>query len=212
MVISIRKIRRSHDCLVFMIEIPIPMKNRLYIVTCPEMLPPPSTNIKANPKLILLRILDCITKTPKLFCCSVWKLDLSRCSVYTALQGTTNTLVSRTPQCTSPIPHNAPVCNRNVHRCAHCCYKMVHCGMFVMRCGVCEMAPFILLFTVHSTTGNTRLILLLCLHCITGADKLILSVCLYCITGQIGLILLRSLHFITENRNHYAGPFALHYM
>ena len=35
------------------------------------------------------------------------------------------------PQCTSPISHNAPFCNRNVHMCAHFCYKMVHCGIFV---------------------------------------------------------------------------------
>ena len=27
--------------------------------------------------------------------------------------------------------HNGPICNRNVHICAHFCYKMVHCGMFV---------------------------------------------------------------------------------
>ena len=35
------------------------------------------------------------------------------------------------PQCTDPIAHNAPFCDRNVHRCAHLCYKMVHCGIFV---------------------------------------------------------------------------------
>ena len=38
---------------------------------------------------------------------------------------------SQIPQCTSPISHNAPFCNRNVHTCAHFCYKMVHCGIFV---------------------------------------------------------------------------------
>ena len=36
-------------------------------------------------------------------------------------------------KCTSPISHNAPFCNRNVHICAYFCYKMVHCGIFVWR-------------------------------------------------------------------------------
>ena len=27
------------------------------------------------------------------------------------------------------ISHNASICNRNVHTCAHFCYKMVHCGI-----------------------------------------------------------------------------------
>ena len=42
-----------------------------------------------------------------------------------------NRPVSQIPQCTSPISHNAPFCNRNVHICAHFCYKMVHCVIFV---------------------------------------------------------------------------------
>ena len=42
-----------------------------------------------------------------------------------------NRPVAQIPQCTIPIPHNAPFCNRNVHICAHFCYKMVHCGIFV---------------------------------------------------------------------------------
>ena len=166
---------------------------------------------KQIPNLFCCAFCIALQETPKLFCCSVWKLDLFRCSVYAALQGTPNRPVAQTPQYTSPTLHNAPFCNRNVHRCAHFCYKMVHCGIFVMRCGVCEAGLFILLFSVHSIIGNIQPILWLCLHCITGTDKLILSVCLYCITGKIGLILLRSLHFITENRNHYTGPFALHY-
>ena len=36
--------------------------------------------------------------------------------------------LSQIPQWTSPISHNAPFCNKNVHTCAHFCYKMVHCG------------------------------------------------------------------------------------
>ena len=35
------------------------------------------------------------------------------------------------PQCTSPISHNVPFCNRNVLKCAHFYYKLVHCGISV---------------------------------------------------------------------------------
>ena len=31
-------------------------------------------------------------------------------------------LVAQIPRCASPISHNAPFCNRNVHMCAHFCY------------------------------------------------------------------------------------------
>ena len=41
-----------------------------------------------------------------------------------------NRSVAQIPQCTSPISHNAPFCNRTVHMCAHFCYKIVHYGMF----------------------------------------------------------------------------------
>ena len=37
-----------------------------------------------------------------------------------------NRSISQIPQCTSPIYHNVPLGNRNVH-----CYKVVHCGIFV---------------------------------------------------------------------------------
>ena len=30
-----------------------------------------------------------------------------------------------------PVPHNAPLCNRNVHACAHFCYEVVHSGIYV---------------------------------------------------------------------------------
>ena len=42
-----------------------------------------------------------------------------------------NRSAAQIPQCVSPVSHNAPFCNRNVHMCAHFCYKMVHCGIFV---------------------------------------------------------------------------------
>ena len=42
-----------------------------------------------------------------------------------------NRTVAQIAQCTNPISHNAPFCNRNVHICAHFYYKMMHCGIFV---------------------------------------------------------------------------------
>ena len=39
--------------------------------------------------------------------------------------------LAQIPQCISPISHNIPFCNRNVHICAHFCYKMVHCWIFI---------------------------------------------------------------------------------
>ena len=56
--------------------------------------------------------------------------------------------VSQIPQCTSPTPHNASFCNKNVHMCAHFCYKMVHCRMrdiCLMLCGNCEMGLLVCL-------------------------------------------------------------------
>ena len=37
--------------------------------------------------------------------------------------------VAQTPHCN--ISHNAPLCNRNVHTCAHFCNNVVHCGIFI---------------------------------------------------------------------------------
>ena len=34
------------------------------------------------------------------------------------------------PRCIGQISHNIPLCNRNVHMCAHFCYKVVHCGIW----------------------------------------------------------------------------------
>ena len=41
-----------------------------------------------------------------------------------------NRPISQIPKCIRQISHNAPFCNRNVHRCAHFNYKMVHCGIW----------------------------------------------------------------------------------
>ena len=36
-------------------------------------------------------------------------------------------------------PHNAPSCNRNMHKYAYFCNKMVHCGISLMHCWICVM-------------------------------------------------------------------------
>ena len=41
-----------------------------------------------------------------------------------------NREISQIPQCIKQLFHNAPLCNRNVHTCAHFCYKVVHCGVW----------------------------------------------------------------------------------
>ena len=42
-----------------------------------------------------------------------------------------NITFAQTPQCTSPVSHNASFCNRKVHiPCAHFCYKMERYGIF----------------------------------------------------------------------------------
>ena len=61
-----------------------------------------------------------------------------------------NRPVAQIPQCTSPISHNAPLCNRNVHTCAHFCYRVVHCGIFLMHCGICEMELLFMKFAFWS--------------------------------------------------------------
>ena len=38
--------------------------------------------------------------------------------------------ISQIQQYITQISHNAPLCNRNVHTCAHFCYKVVHCRIW----------------------------------------------------------------------------------
>ena len=40
-----------------------------------------------------------------------------------------NRAISQVMQCIRQNIQNVPVCNRNVHTCAHFCYKMMHCGI-----------------------------------------------------------------------------------
>ena len=42
-----------------------------------------------------------------------------------------NKPISQIPRCICPISHNPPICNRNVHTCAHFRYKMMHCAIFL---------------------------------------------------------------------------------
>ena len=57
-----------------------------------------------------------------------WKIrSYGRC----AKRSHVNRAVSQNPKCTRATSHNAPLCSRNVHMCAHFCYKMVHCGICV---------------------------------------------------------------------------------
>ena len=73
-----------------------------------------------------------------------------------------NRPVSEIPQYTSPISHNAPLCNRNVHMCAHIYHKMVHYGIYVwcivglVRCVYCHHVPPSLLLTAISCSPVKR--------------------------------------------------------
>ena len=42
----------------------------------------------------------------------------------------TDSTISQIPHCTSPISHNAPFCNRNLHMCANFYCKMMNCVIF----------------------------------------------------------------------------------
>ena len=46
------------------------------------------------------------------------------------IYGHNNRPISQISQCTSPMSHNAPFCNTNMHTCAHFCYKFLHYGIF----------------------------------------------------------------------------------
>ena len=48
-----------------------------------------------------------------------------------ALKSISKSSFSQIPQCIRLLSHNAPLCNRNVHICAHFCYNVVHCGIVV---------------------------------------------------------------------------------
>ena len=41
-----------------------------------------------------------------------------------------NRPISQIRECIRQISHNAPLCNRNVHACAHFCHIMMHCGIW----------------------------------------------------------------------------------
>ena len=67
-------------------------------------------------------------------------------------------------QCTCPISHNAPFCNRNVHMCAHFCCKMVHCGTFDELWDLLDGSTILAkIWGVHYKSGQ-------CLPCIAMFD------------------------------------------
>ena len=57
--------------------------------------------------------------------------------------GLNNRPVAQIPQCTGPIAHNAPFCNRNVHMSVTKWCIVVH--ICLMHCGICEMGPGLIL-------------------------------------------------------------------
>ena len=46
--------------------------------------------------------------------------------------------VQQIPQCTSPMSHNAPFCNRNVHVCTFLLQNGALWDIYLMHCGICE--------------------------------------------------------------------------
>ena len=61
-----------------------------------------------------------------------------------------NVHVAQTPQCTSPISYNAPICNRNVHVCEHFCYKNSSLwDICLMHCYICEMCLCVLVIRLY---------------------------------------------------------------
>ena len=73
----------------------------------------------------------CYGLTPNKWLAITWTDDYTAHWDIYASPGLTERSVAQIPQYTSPISHNAPFCNRNVHMCAHFCYKIVHCGISV---------------------------------------------------------------------------------
>ena len=53
-------------------------------------------------------------------------------------QWCTNRPIAQFPQCTSPLSHNAPFCNRNVHVCTFLLQKGAFWDIYRMHCGFCQ--------------------------------------------------------------------------
>ena len=47
--------------------------------------------------------------------------------------------VAQIPQCTIPISHNAPFCNRNVHVCTFLLQNSALWYIYLMHCGICKI-------------------------------------------------------------------------
>ena len=79
-----------------------------------------------SPNMLLNKLLSSQWfKRPWGSCHDVCDVVLAHCNMFTGIcqkcdpQYEWNWLVPRLTQCISPISHNAPLCNRNVHMCAH---------------------------------------------------------------------------------------------
>ena len=62
---------------------------------------------------------------------------LHYCMIHRWLNG-----LVKIPQCTSPISHNAPFCNRNVHVCTFLFQNGALWDNWLMHCGICEVGVF----------------------------------------------------------------------
>ena len=58
-------------------------------------------------------------------------------------------LVAQILQCTSPISHNAPFCNRNVHMCTFLLQNGALWDICLMHCKSCEMGLLTYLVANH---------------------------------------------------------------
>ena len=75
-----------------------------------------------------------------------------------------NKPVAQIPRLISPVSHNAPFCNRNMHMCTYFRSKMVNCGifaLFIVRFGICLKATTIcvckckyMVYCQHLCTSN----------------------------------------------------------
>ena len=60
-----------------------------------------------------------------------------------------NRPVAQIPQCASPIFHNAPLCNRNVHMCTFLLQNGALWDICLMHCRSCEMGLLVYLVANH---------------------------------------------------------------
>ena len=62
--------------------------------------------------------------------------------LYKSQQCSMNRSIAQIPQCTSPLPHHAPYCDRNVHVCTFLSQNGALWDICLMHCGICDMGLF----------------------------------------------------------------------